>query len=369
MSGEKKNKTSFFRKIVRFKWRTNIKDGTERDLGESFYKYSGIDLGWSCNECMNCIHSEAHRENRLFDKLQGEVFFSSPLKFNDIIDSQLDVVNNSNELDDDKLLLKLNELFYKENEEIGYINDLKNKLKESDYETVKKAREKQLENIGILCFTTDNTNATMWGYYTDNQGICIEYNTNNLIFDIVTGFASKMNSNLINVLKDKNYLKENRDIRTRKKRTEFAKEIFNDEKEIVKALKKNKTLSLLTSKEQKYFIQNLYVKRLWGKKVKYCKKSALDNVKPNLFENKKTRKISGKYFAKEKFWEHEQEYRFILSLGGGAAVKLRKGTIKSITFGANTSKETINYCRKYIDNDVVINKIVVKNNRLKAEPY
>lgn len=350
----------------------NIKDGTERDLGKSFYKYSGIDMGIGCENCHECEDCKEKREKRLRDKLQGEVYFSSPLKFNDIIDSQLDVINNCHQLEGkNKLSLKLRELFYKktDNEEDIDLKKLEEELKKSDPKTVEKVRKKQLENIGILCVTKNNTNATMWGYYTDNKGICIEYDTTNLIFDIVIGFTSKMKKGLIDVLKEKRYLEKERDIKKRPKRTEFAKEIFNNENEIDKALEGNEYLSDLTPTEKKYFVQNIYVKRLWGKEVKYINNSTLDEVKPNLFEDKSKEKISGKYFAKEEFWEHEQEYRFILSLGGGTTVKLRKGTIKSITFGANTSEKKINYCRKYIDNDVVINKIVVENNRLKAEPY
>lgn len=349
----------------------DIKDNTEEDLEGSLYKYSRINMESNCCkcfECNDCKKERNKRNKRVESKFQGEVYFASPLEFNDIIDSQLEVNNNASCFNDDKLSLKLRELFSDVDDKV--ISDINNKLKESNYsDTVKQVREEQLKKTGILCFTTNNVNATMWGYYADNKGVCIEYDTNNLIYDIITNFASEMSKELTELLIEKKYTVKNRDIESKPNRTEYARKIFNNEKEIVESLKKNSVLSRLEPKKQKYFVQNLHTKRLWGKKVVYHIKDDINKIKPNLFENKKTRKIFGKYFAKDEFWKHEQEYRFILSLGGGETIKLRQGTIKSITFGANTSNETIKKIKKILRKDIEIYKIVVENNSLKASPY
>ena len=81
------------------------------------YKYSGIDIDlgcYNCCECYSCRNKRNERNERTLNKLQGEVYFASPLKFNDIIDSQLEVTNNTSDAfnnDDCKLELKLKEIF------------------------------------------------------------------------------------------------------------------------------------------------------------------------------------------------------------------------------------------------------------------
>lgn len=346
----------------------NLKDNTEEDLVKSLYKYSGIDMGPNCCECYECKDCVNKRNKRIKDKLQGEVYFSTPLVFNDIIDSQLKVKNNAKDLTDNELSLKLREIY--SDTDIKDISNVKKELKNpTDNETVKLVRKEQLEKLGIACFTTDNVNATMWGYYTNNTGVCIEYDTTNLIYDIITSFASQMSKELTELLIKKKYTIESRDKKSKPKRTVYARTIFHDEKEIVKSLENNSILSNLEPNEQKYFVQNLHTKRLWGKKVTYHSKENLDKIEPNLFENKKSSKISGKYFAKDEFWKHEQEYRFILSLGGRKAIELRQDTIKSITIGANASKETIQKIKENVSKDIPIYKIVVENNRLTVSPY
>lgn len=346
----------------------NLKDNTEEDLVKSLYKYSGIDMGPNCCDCYECEDCDNKRNKRIEDKLQGEVYFASPLDFNDIIDSQLEVNNNSKYFSDNELSLKLREVL--SNTDVKDISHIKNELKKpTDNDAVKQVRKEQLKKLGIACFTTDNVNATMWGYYTNNTGICIEYDTTNLIYDIITSFASQMSKELTELLILKKYTVKNRDMQSKPKRTEYARTIFHDEKEIVKSLENNSILSKLEPKEQKYFVQNLHTKRLWGKKVAYHSKEDLNKIEPNLFENKKTRKISGKYFAKDEFWKHEQEYRFILSLGGRKAIKLRQDTIKSITIGANASRETIQKIKENVSKDIPIYKIVVENNHLKVSMY
>ncbi|ASN59349.1 hypothetical protein CG419_01340 [Latilactobacillus curvatus] len=343
------------------------KDDVEEFPGKSFYKYSEMDLGPSCNECFECVDCRKKRKERMKNKLGGEVYFSSPLDFNDIIDSQLEVENNVNSLDEKKLYLKLKELFYDADDNI---EDISQELKKSNYsEVVQKVYKKQLEKIGILCFTVKNTNAAMWGYYSNNRGICIEYDTENLMYDITTNFAAQMSESLTRfLLEEKEYSKKDRDKGSKPNRTKYAKKIFKNEEEIVASLKENQVLTVLPAMQQKHFVQNLYVKRLWGRKVSYYKNYDIQRVKPSLFEKKDEKNVSGKYFVKDEFWKHEQEYRFILSLGGKKAIQLREGTVKSITFGANISNESIEKIKENINSKVNLYKIIVINNQLKAIP-
>lgn len=330
-----------------------------------------------CKNCSECESCKQKKEKRLQDKLQGEVYFSSPLDFNDILGSQLESNYNNNDIDTNRFILKLRELFYKEIEETGinlideYIRNF-DKIKNGNKEIIENLRKKQLENTGILCFTDNNTNATMWGYYADNTGICIEYDTRNLIFDIVTDLVSKMSPDLTNLLIEKKYNKSDRDISTKPKRTQFAKEIFCDKTEVSKSIKNNKVLLDRTAEERVFFVQNVYTKRLWGRKVQYCSSSELTKIKSSLFDNKTELKITGKYFTKNEFWQHENEYRFILSLGGRKVIKLREKTIKSITFGYNTEIKVMNNIKEIINksqfgNSIKFKKINVENNNLIAK--
>lgn len=106
------------------------KDDIEKNIGTSFYKYSAIDLGMGCENCSECEKCEQKRRMRLQRKLEGEVYFSSPLDFNDIIDSQLKTHYNM-DLESKRSVLKLRELFHKEIEENGiewiyeYVADFK----------------------------------------------------------------------------------------------------------------------------------------------------------------------------------------------------------------------------------------------------
>lgn len=212
----------------------------------------------------------------------------------------------------------------------------------------------------------------MWGYYADNKGICIEYDTKNMIFDIVTSLVSEMSENLTSLLLEKEYDKTNRDISDKPNRTKFANKIFFDESEVCSSIKKNKKLMELSTEEQLNFVKNIYIKRLWGRKVEYRNSEELTKIESSLFENKNDLKVKGKYFTKNDFWQHEKEYRFILSLGGRKIIKLREGTIRSITFGYNTEMKTINYIKNIINNNqlgkgIEYKKIEIENNNLIAK--
>ena len=131
-------------------------------------------------------------------RLKGEVYLSNAIEFNDPLDCRIDVVNNTQEKEkgfviDGWLDHKLRELNFrgKSNRE-----EIANKLLIDDRETVQMVWQRQLERMGILCLTPEIDNILMWGYYTGNKGFCIEYNTENLIHDIVIGYVTPWTTTL-----------------------------------------------------------------------------------------------------------------------------------------------------------------------------
>ncbi|MCC4121073.1 hypothetical protein [Lactococcus lactis] len=337
------------------------KDNIEDDLPDSFYKYYALDNEKQC-ECRECDACKASRDSILEGRLKGNVYFSTPLNFNDLIDSQLKVQNNFQKMDPIKLKLKLKELYYRgeelSDEEIEQKENILS-MNSNNEKLLKKLHQKQLENTGILCFTKSCTNANMWGYYANNNGFCVEYDTTHLIYDIILDFAVCMDEKLINLLIKKDYLLKDRDIDSLPKRTRFAQEVFNSKNEIREYLNQNSTFKKLklSNEEVTAFVQNLYIKRLWGRNVEYKTRKKIERLYPTIIEDKLSKKVIGKYFIKEKFWEHENEYRFILSLGGSTVINLRPETIKSITFGKKTKCEVISKIKEIIPKGIKIKQI------------
>ena len=131
-------------------------------------------------------------------RLKGEVYLSNAIEFNDPLDCRIDVVNNTQEKEkgfviDGWLDHKLRELNFRGT---SNIEEIANKLLIDDRETVQMVWQRQLERMGILCLTPEIDNILMWGYYTGNKGFCIEYNTENLIHDIVIGYVTPWTTTL-----------------------------------------------------------------------------------------------------------------------------------------------------------------------------
>ena len=59
------------------------------------------------------------------------------------------------------------------------------------------------------------------------------------------------------------------------------------------------------------------------------------------FERDSNIKATSKYFKKTTVWEHEKEFRIIISLGGKQVIKLNNNIIKSIYLGCNMNNEKI----------------------------
>ena len=135
-------------------------------------------------------------------RLKGEIYLPNALQFNDPLDCRIEVINNTKDKATEFkkngwLDHKLRELDYR-----GLSNrkEIAEKLLNDDRETVNEVWKKQVEKMGILCFTTEKDNILMWGYYTKNKGFCIEYNTETLIHDLVIGYVNAMDYDMTQFL-------------------------------------------------------------------------------------------------------------------------------------------------------------------------
>lgn len=233
------------------------------------------------NGCLNRLPNYLYRYYSLDEKynksqLDGCLYFSSPLKFNDLFDAQHEIVNNINDVGVNLKKVKRRLL------EIGYTNpdEVVETLKNSNQaERIKmEIRKRQLEKVGVCCFINDPLSILMWAYYNKNKGFCIEYDVREIERQLVRLFAE--------------YLEK-------------------DEK----------------------FVLN----RISADAVKYQHSIPASSL---FFNENKPEKIVDKYFYKAKCWEHEHEYRIVLSLGGNALLSF-KNIVKSITFGYNMPKSEI----------------------------
>lgn len=282
-----------------------------------------------------------YKPNPDYDKkrLLGELFFSSPLKFNDALDSQLKIENNAQSLlKENKFIDKLIELGYTETESKNIEDKFRNPKDSKVIDNlVDEIYKKQLEKLGILCLTTNSTNPIMWGYYTENEGYCLGYDTSNLLKDIVISFANNLSESLTNhLLLKKKYGEIDRDNHNKPNRCLKSQDLFtiDDVGRI-----ENKFLANQSDENTiLFFLRNLYVKRCWGRKVLYEDK--LDKIRPTLFFDNNNI-LNGKYYTKLKAWEKEDEYRLILSLGGNNSIKISDNSIKKVIFGCNMSTDNI----------------------------
>ena len=210
------------------------------------------------------------------NRLTSEIFFNSPTNFNDVFDAQHEVVNN---IDAFQCYSKIRERL----EEIGYSNssDIILKLKGEESEKYKmEVRKKQIEHVGVTCLTNNPLSILMWAYYTENCGYCIEYDVNAIRIEIES-------------LVQKEFIK--------------------------KGIKANPT------------------KRIQAGAVLY--QHTLPSA-PLFFKKGAKDQPFSKYFCKAKCWEHENEYRIVLSLLPNTPLKF-KDAVKSITFGYNISIEKV----------------------------
>lgn len=271
-------------------------------------------------------------------RLSGELFFSSPLKFNDLFDSQLSCTNNASDLKPEDLKRKMRELGYSD-------DDAEKNAKEiidcsTDSALFHDVYHRQLEKCGILCLTTKWDNPMMWGHYSRNEGFCVAYTTHDLERYITFGFINNLSKENIDINIEREY-----DIFPRKKdcdipeRQAHANTIFSIDD--CKFITNRYLLDTLNENDNEIlsFIKNIFCKRIYIRKVNYI--NSLHDFRPTLFYDHTTTMSKGKYYTKLNCWEYEDEYRVILSLGGNTSISLPKNAIKEVILGCNIPDASI----------------------------
>lgn len=201
-------------------------------------------------------------------------FFSSPLRFNDLFDSQLACRNNSSDINQEKLIRKLRELGFSEQKAVENARKLPTCSTDSDL--FHDVYHRQLERCGILCLTTTPCNPLMWGHYSRNEGFCIEYDTYNLEKYITFGFIDNLPNELISIHIERGYDQfPRKDDSKTPKRINHTNELFTstDINEIHNSYLKQ---TLKDDNKILAFIKNIYLKRIFVRKVKYV--NTLDEI-------------------------------------------------------------------------------------------
>lgn len=294
-------------------------------------------------------------------RLLGEIFLATPFDFNDPCDCQRDVFNNSVAREKVKgkgwVCKKLQELGYNEKDSLLISNSL---LKNDTYKY--EVYKKQLATIGILCLTKNYSDTLMWGYYANNDGYCIEYNSKKIVHRIVIGYINKMDyATTLRLFQEDSYSTE-----PSERTSNLSKEELNAAQEFSEfdmKLISNTYLSELDDKcKVVNFIRNVYLKRISGRDIDY--KVPPDGSPSYLFfDNNKAINVA-KYYKKTIAWKHEQEFRIVVSFGGRLIINIGKDIIENIYIGCNMKNE------KVIEIAYLISKLklkvgLYKMNRLK----
>ena len=272
-------------------------------------------------------------------RLAGEVYLACPYDFNDPCDCQREVINNANDRVKNKgkdwLVQKMKELDYNKQECRDIAKSLLN-----DNSKVNDVRKKMLEKLGILCLTQTQSDSLMWGYYASNEGICLEYDTNKIVTNLVIGYINKMSYTTTRFL----YTDDEYYLPPAERNKSFKPEILEKAEIIIKETDiKHITNRFLEEQEDKssilHFARNVLLKRIYAQSIIY---RVAPNESPSpLFFNRGDKTSETKYFKKTKTWSHEKEFRFIVSLGGRLPVNIGKDCIKNIYLGCNMSNERI----------------------------
>ena len=260
-------------------------------------------------------------------RLSGEIYLACPYDFNDPCDCQRVVINNSVEKVNSKgrgwLELKMEELGFSEDE----CKIITNELLANNEVAKERVHKKMLQQLGILCLTSTLADTLMWGYYANNEGICIEYDTNRIIKNLVIGYINKMSYTTTRFLYNRrNYYQ------IPEQRTPALKDsIIQKSKDLIKKndVKKITNKYLLEQKNELNtlnFMRNVFLKRIYAQSIIY-------NIEPDgspstLFFDRGNKVSETKYFKKTKTWKHEKEFRFVVSLGGRLPINIGKDCIK-----------------------------------------
>lgn len=271
-------------------------------------------------------------------RLSGEVYLACPFDFNDPCDCQREVKNNSASRSaikgDGWLNNKLQELGYTPQESIKIAKSLllcDDKLKE--------VHQKQLERVGILCLTQKFSDSLMWGYYANNEGFCIEYDTTKLLKNFVIGFVNSLDYEISRRLYENGRYSLEPSQRTSDLNQGLLEKANEFKVSDLKQVKNSFLNQQLNNDNKLYFIKNIFLKRVYAQSITY-------NVSPDgspslLFFDKYDSLSLSKYFKKTQIWDHENEFRIIASLGGRKIIKLGADCIKNVYLGCNMSNETV----------------------------
>ena len=267
-----------------------------------------------------------------WSRMTGKVFLSTPFLFNDPSDCRFDIINNFKELGKGEKALKekLAEMGLNDDSFVkGVINN--------DVNTVNEVWEAQLKKVGILCLSKDASSKLFWGYYTNNDGFCVEYKVDLIIERIVIAYINCLDYRLTeHLFNEKNY-KENPYIRCDKigkNEIDKACSIFRDVD--YSAIRNPFLQPLLCKKDEEIvgnFLINVCLKRFGCNDMRY--RPIKEMKAPKLFYSGNEDDILDKYYTKTTEWERENEFRIVASLGGNMLADLGKDIVKSIRFGCN----------------------------------
>ena len=242
-------------------------------------------------------------------RLSGQVYLASPLDFNDPCDCQRKVINNAQTRCEQKgidwLYGKLLELGYNREQ----VDDVADKLLKDDEDVLYEVYKRQLERAGVLCLAGTATDTLMWGYYASNEGYCLEYDTQQIVERLVLGYVNKLDY----VITDK-YLNVDR---YRLSPIERDKETPSDKLRYVARFDASAA----------------------GGNIDY--QVSVDGSPSTLFFDKTNEASKTKYYKKTTVWEHEREFRVVVSLGGRMAINLGADCIRNIYLGCNMSTEKV----------------------------
>lgn len=271
-------------------------------------------------------------------RLSGEMYLATPFDFNDPCDCQRDVYNNSeimkSKKNDGWLEKKLTELGYSETESPMLVEKLLNDDKKTVYDVYKR----QLERVGIFCFTPNHADTLMWGYYANNDGLCIEYDTKKLMREIVIGFINELSYEDTRRLFEERRYNETPTSRTTLSSQQISRLSLWGKQESERLT--NAYIVEHNDPDEKInFMQNVFIKRVSASQITY--NVSTDGSPSTLFFDKNDKNSFGKYFIKTKTWKHEEEFRVVVSLGGKKLLKMDKSIIKNIYVGCNMSNEKV----------------------------
>ncbi|SJN26251.1 DUF2971 domain-containing protein [Sphingobacterium sp. JB170] len=142
--------------------------------------FEGLDFLWE----QRYLYKYSNADNGIDNLFNSQIYFNSPVKFNDNKDCSTKLLRCSKELALDILKRSLESAHKKKYslEQIQKLNNqnhIKGELFSSAFEATKKA---MIEKVRVTCFSTKYLNELMWAHYADSyKGVCIEYDGYGLI--------------------------------------------------------------------------------------------------------------------------------------------------------------------------------------------